>query len=198
MKLYFVTRNEAKIEEVADFFRLSSAPGCDSVTLCPVRADVQEILNPDLEEVVRSKALEAYKIVRQPCIVEHGGLFFTGAQEFPGVFGRIIWRALQDRMCDFLREGESRQAAARACLGYCDGKQIKFYLGETRGEMALKARGDYNRNSWDPIFIPDGSVQTYGEMGVELKRATSPMMRAWELFMADVGPRLASAARGRG
>jgi XTP/dITP diphosphohydrolase len=187
MKLYFVSRNDAKISEVLDLIRMRESQSPHGLELHPVREDVQEILSPDLEEVVRSKALEAYKLLRQPCVVEHGGLFFTGAQEFPGVFGRIVWRALQDRMVAFLREGESREAEARACLGYCDGQRIRFYQGVTRGQVALAARGDYNRHSWDPIFIPEGCSETYGEMGSLRKRDTSPLLKAWDLFFADLG-----------
>ncbi len=187
MKLYFVSRNDAKIDEVLDLVAMREAASPHGVVVHPVREDVQEILSPDLEEVVRSKALEAYKLLRQPCVVEHGGLFFTGAREFPGVFGRIVWRALQERMVAFLRDGESREAEARACLGYCDGQRIRFYQGVTRGQVAAAARGDYNRNSWDPIFIPEGCTETYGEMGCLRKRDMSPLLRAWDLFFADLG-----------
>jgi XTP/dITP diphosphohydrolase len=194
MKLYFVSRNDAKINEVLDLIRMREEEAPHGLVLHPVREDVQEILSPDLEEVVRSKALEAYKLLRQPCIVEHGGLFFTGTGNFPGVFGRIVWRALEDRMVAFLREGESREAEARACLGYCDGQRIRFYEGVTRGQVSTAARGDYNRNSWDPIFIPEGSTETYGEMGSLRKRDTSPLLRAWDRFFAD----LAREPRRRG
>lgn len=185
MKLCFVSCNDAGIHEVLDLLQVREAERRHGLVVHPVREDVQEILSPDLEEVVRSRALEAYKLLRQPCVVEHGGLFFTGAQEFPGVFGRIVWRALQDRMVAFLREGEPRDAEARACLGFCDGQRIRLYQGVTRGQVAPASRGTYNRTSWDPIFIPDGCTETYGEMGGERKRETSPLLRAWDAFFAD-------------
>lgn len=186
MKLYFVSRNEAKIDEVVDLLRLRAEKAPHHIDLMPVRENVQEILSPALEDVVRLKAYEAYKLVHHPCVVEHGGLFFDHAKDFPGVFGRIVWRSLQDRMTAFLRDGDSRQAVARAYLGYCDGRRIHIFRGETTGEVALAARGEYNRNSWDPIFIPQGSTATYGEMGMHEKRTTSPLLKAWDLFLADV------------
>jgi len=181
MKLYFVTSSESKIAEVTDYF--AALELSERVTFHPVRHDVQEIMHPDLERVVRLKALEAYKFLRQPCVVEHGGLFFEGLRDLPGPLGKIIWSAVGERLCGFLREGDSRLAVARAFLGYCDGRQIRLFRGETIGTVALTARGDYNRHNWDPIFIPAGESSTYGEMGALGKRATSPMLRAWEKFL---------------
>lgn len=186
MKLYFVSRNESKIEEVTDLLQLRATRKPHGIDLMPVRENVQEILSPALEDVVRLKAYEAYKLVHHPCVVEHGGLFFDDAKDFPGVFGRIVWRSLQDRMTAFLRDGDSRRAVARAYLGYCDGRRIHIFRGETTGDVALAARGEYNRNSWDPIFIPDGCTSTYGEMGMQEKRSTSPLIKAWDLFLSDV------------
>ncbi|MCC6929855.1 MAG: hypothetical protein IT359_12815 [Gemmatimonadaceae bacterium] len=195
MKLYFVSRNESKIEEITDMLQLRAAKAPLDIELMPVRENVQEILSPALEDVVRLKAYEAYRLVHHPCVVEHGGLFFDHAKDFPGVFGRIVWRSLQDRMTAFLRDGDSRQAVARAYLGYCDGRRIHIFRGETTGEVAQAARGEYNRNSWDPIFIPRGSTTTYGEMGMAEKRSTSPLIKAWELFLTELD---AATARDRG
>lgn len=189
MKLYFVTSSETKISEIAAYFATRPPTGEEVLEFCPVRHDVQGIMHPQLETVVRYKALEAYKHLRQPCVVEHGGLFFEGLKELPGPLGKIIWSAVGERMCGFLREGDSREAIARALLGYCDGREIRLYRGETKGTVATSARGDYNRDNWDPIFIPDGGTETYGEMGPERKGVTSPMYRAWEEFLAaEVAP----------
>ena len=85
-------------------------------------------------------------------------------------------------MCQFLAPGESRAATARSCIGYCDGKTVKTFCGETRGRIAECARGDYAFH-WDTIFIPDGSDQTYGEIGLQGKRKTSQVVKAWESFL---------------
>ena len=53
-----------------------------------------------------------------------------------------------------------------------------MFSGETRGRVADRARGAFSFN-WDQIFISDGSEQTYGEMGLEEKRRTSPAHKAW-------------------
>jgi XTP/dITP diphosphohydrolase len=94
-------------------------------------------------------------------------------------------------MCDFLRKEDSRLATARAIIGYCDGKRIKTYEGNTNGEIAEEARGDYNTSNWDPIFIPEGDKQTYAEMGRERKYKTSPLIKAWRKFIKGEFPDVA-------
>jgi XTP/dITP diphosphohydrolase len=111
-------------------------------------------------------------------------LFIDALNTLPGGVGRIMWDAVGERMCKFLSEGESRTAVARSFLGYCDGRRVKVYVGETRGQVAAQARGSY-AFSWDQIFIPDGSQETYGEMGPQKKRATSPLFKAWDALVAD-------------
>lgn len=188
MKLYFLTTNENKAAEAIAFLAQRDLAAERNLELCVLNHDLQEIMHPNLEEVVRWKALAAYRYLHHPCIVEHGGLFFDDLPDLPGSMGRLIWNAVGDRMCGFLRAEDSRRATARAILGYCDGRRIRLFRGETRGEVAERARGEYNRSNWDPIFIPEGSTETYAEMGAVRKRATSPLSRAWELFLEEEFP----------
>ncbi len=198
MKLYFVTSSESKISEVSAYFAAMGEPAAGQLQFCPVRHDVQEIMHPDLEVVVRFKALEAYKYLRQPCLVEHGGLFFEGLRDLPGPLGQ-----------DHLERGGGAHVRlpARRRLAQGDRARLPRLLRRApdsplsrrdggRGRRRT-ARGDYNRHNWDPIFIPEGTGETYGEMGEERKAATSPMMRAWgEFLKAEVHPSDATSRRG--
>jgi XTP/dITP diphosphohydrolase len=87
-------------------------------------------------------------------------------------------------LCGFLNPTDTRAATARSILGYCDGRRIFTYIGETRGRIAEKARGQY-AFAWDPVFIPDGADETYGEMGADRKRQTSPGAKAWTTFLQE-------------
>jgi XTP/dITP diphosphohydrolase len=80
--------------------------------------------------------------------------------------------------------GVSQGATAKSVIGYCDGKKVYLFTGETRGSISQSGRGDY-KFQWDPIFIPDGSNQTYAEMGFPKKKAYSQAAKAWnELIQA--------------
>ncbi|PYL77525.1 MAG: hypothetical protein DMF26_03815 [Verrucomicrobia bacterium] len=196
-KIYFVTANEKKIEESRYRFerfveRVQKDEGVrPEIEICVFRKQLDELLDPDVEKIVKKKALEAYRIVLQPCVVEHGGLFldaWRAAQERPGLLGgigHIVWDAVGDRMCGFLRKEDARGATAQSVVGYCDGKRIHVYPGETKGEVTDQARGTSGFR-WDPIFKPTGCDLTYGEMTPEKKRETSPDEIAWESFLSYV------------
>ena len=179
MRLYFVTTSTFKKSEVQDYFNNVEHANIDLVV---VEHQVQEILHPDIDVIVKEKALQAYQYLGLPCVVEHSGIFMDELPGLPGGVGQIVWNAVGDRMCSFLNKEDPRGAIARSVIGYCDGRRIRTYRGETRGLIAEGSRGDYKFN-WDPIFIPEGSDQTYGEMGPEKKRATSQLVKAWDAFL---------------
>lgn len=197
-KIYFVTANKKKIEEsryrVERFVeRVQKDEGVRlKIEICVVEKHLDELLDPDVEKIVKKKALEAYRIVLQPCVVEHGGLFLDAwrgaSQEKPGLLGgigQIVWDAVNDRVCGFLRKEDARGAVAQSVVGYCDGRRIHVYTGVTRGEVIDQARGSHGFR-WDPIFKPTGCDLTYGEMAPEKKRETSPDEKAWEDFLRFV------------
>lgn len=140
---------------------------------------------------MRKKALEAYRVVHLPCVVEHGGLFLDAWRSsgektgLLGGIGQIVWDEVGDGMCNFLRKEDGRGAEAQSVVGYCDGKRIRTFLGITKGEITDQARGDRGFR-WDPIFKPTDCDLTYGEMAPEAKRETSPDEKAWDLFFQSV------------
>ena len=194
MKIYFVTTNEKKIAESDERLKLfiervekQERVRLD-IEICPLRHDVDELLDPDIERIVRKKAIEAYRVVHLPCVVEHGGLFLDawgGSRGLLGGIGQIVWDAVGDRLCGFLRAEDTRGAEAQSVIGYCDGKRVRVYSGITKGEVTEHARGDRGFR-WDPIFKPTGCDLTYGEMAPEAKRETSPDEKAWDLFFQSV------------
>ena len=191
MKIYFLTTNRFKVAELEHYAKWRRVTKRHGVELCVVNQDLQEILVPDIELIVREKAVEAYRHMGLPCMVEHGGIYMKALPGLPGSVGKIVWDAVGDRICSFLRDTDSRQATVKSYLGYCDGKDVRVYEGVTRGRIADRARGRY-KFAWDPIFIPEDDARTYGEMGLVDKRHTSPAYRAWDKFFAAERKRLAA------
>jgi XTP/dITP diphosphohydrolase len=56
------------------------------------------------------------------------------------------------------------------------------FTGKVFGSIIWPPRGDRGFG-YDPIFVPDGHHETFGEMDPELKNALSHRMRAFELLM---------------
>lgn len=173
MKLYFVTVNNFKATEVASYLR-----GTD-IELQVIQHQIQEILNIDLSVIVEDKVLKAYRHLGRPCVVEHGGLLLDALNGLPGGLSKVVWDTVGDKICGFLRKEDSRAATAQSVIGYCDGRRLYEYVGETRGTIANRARGSY-KFQWDPIFIPDGQDRTYAEMGFPEKGQYSQAAKAWK------------------
>lgn len=117
--------------------------------------DVKETLEVDLEEMVRAEATAAYRELLVPCIVEHAGLVFTDyiAEGYPGGLTKPMWNTLGR---NFAEETHSagRRAIARAVVGYCDGQEVRTFVGETAGSLAHTPRGS-RAFYWDTVFVPD-------------------------------------------
>ncbi len=172
MNLYFNTVNSFKAAEVKVFLEGS---GLD---LRIVGQAIQEILHIDLHVIVKDKALKAYEKVGVPCAVEHGGLQIRDLKMFPGGLSKVVWDTVGEKLVGFLSASDSREAVAKSVIGYCDGRRVHLFDGETKGMIAPSAKGDY-RYQWDPIFIPEGDTRTYGEMGFPEKRKYSQAAKAW-------------------
>lgn len=78
-----------------------------------------------------------------------------------------MWDSLQDR---FIEETKSagRSAIARAVVAYCDGMQVRTFIGEQNGKISDQPRGK-REFYWDTVFIPDDSSgraggRTYAEI----------------------------------
>ena len=194
MKIYFVTANEKKIAESDERLkRFVERPQTRKrvrleIEICPFKKHLDELLDTNIESIVRNKVIEAYRVVRLPCVVEHGGLFLDawgGSNGLLGGLGQIVWDAVGEGMCGFLRAEDTRGAEAQSIIGYCDGRRVRTYPGRTKGEVTEHARGDRGFR-WDPIFKPTGCDLTYGEMAPEVKRETSPDEKAWDLFFQSL------------
>ena len=175
--LYFASSNKFKHKEVGIILKGSGYKLMD-----PKIDAIQEILHKDLEEIVRDKTLKAYAALGLPCVVEHGAIHIEAMNELPGGLSKVMWDNVGDKMCNYIGATESRAAIAKSVVGYCDGKKIYLFSGETKGEVAKKARGGY-RFQWDPIFIPEGIHKTYAEIGSPKKLKYSQAAKAWKLLL---------------
>ncbi len=119
---------------------------------------VPESLEVDLRVLVANEVTKAYQQIRVPCIVEHAGLVFSDyvSKSYPGGLTKPMWNSLGDK---FVEETHSanRRAIARAVVAYCDGMDVKTFVGETEGVIAPSPRGS-RTFYWDTVFIPDTTV----------------------------------------
>lgn len=194
-KIVYVTQSEYKRQENRLFcdqpFRQKKVR--DFVEFDLREATIPEVLEVNLEEMVKHEVKAAYQRFRVPCIVEHAGLIFEDYESasYPGGLTKPMWNALGE---NFVKETQSssRGAIARAVVAYCDGLSIHTFVGETRGIIAEAPKGD-RQFYWDTIFIPrqpdQSNTLTYAEIasdarGVEHKVELSQSSKAMQQFVA--------------
>ena len=67
---------------------------------------------------------------------------------------------------------DMRTASFRVVLTLIDGPNIHFIKGRVDGKIAYEERGD-NGFGYDPIFIPMGYDETFGELSDDIKNEIS-------------------------
>jgi len=168
-KIVFITGNQHKADYLAHWLRL------------PVthhKLDLDELQSLDPFVVAEHKARQAYEILQEPVLVEDTSLRFTAMGRLPGTLIKwFLGEVGNSGLCKIADGLGSREAHATVTYGYCDGRDVHFFVGTTQGSVAKVPRGEHGMG-FDPSFIPDGQSKTFAEMTVEELEPFSPRAKA--------------------
>lgn len=164
MKIVFATSNVSKFNEAKSILKIRIS-----------RKDIEldEIQSVSTEQVARHKALQAYRKLKVPVIVEDTGLYIKGLNGFPGAL--IKWVAAgigYEKICRLVDLCEDRNAYAETCTVFYDGKVMKTFVGRIDGRIAVHPMGRRNFG-WDYIFVPTGSAKTFAQISAREKNKIS-------------------------
>lgn len=153
--LVFITGNQHKADYLAKWLDM------------PIRhhkLDLDELQSLDLRTVVEHKVRQAYDKLKQPVLVEDVALTFTDMGRLPGTLIKWFLEELgTEGLCNMANGLKDRRAVASICYALYDGEQLHFFENHISGVIAPAPRGDLGFG-WNPVFQPDGSDKTYGEM----------------------------------
>lgn len=182
MELVFASNNPHKLQEIAAIlgpeFHLSSLSeiGCSEEIPEPW---------PTLEENALAKARFVYQRYGRNCFADDTGLEVDALGGRPGVQSARYagpGKNSRDNMLKLLEElkNESRRKARfRAVIALIiDGEEMLFE-GIVNGVIAHEPKGE-GGFGYDPVFIPEGYEQTFGQLPAELKNTMSHRFRAIE------------------
>lgn len=188
-KIFFATGNSDKFREVKEILEQYNGNNDDiennkSIIIEQVKIDLPELQGtPD--EVILEKARIAYEKVKQPVFVDDTGLAFNALNGMPGIYIKHFLHAIkQEGLYKILAGFEDKTAKAFVSIGYCDGKETKFFLGECSGKIVSpKSTGQGFGFGWDPIFSPnDYPNDTFATLAAEKKNEISHRRRAFDKF----------------
>ena len=158
MKLYFVTSNKGKVRE----FKQILEPKVD---VEQIEIEYPELRSDDPEEIARLAVKQLADKLNKAVVAEDSGLFIKDLNGFPGTCSSYIHKRIGlNGVLRLMKGVKNREAMYMSAVGYCEpGKNPISFLGVEKGKIATKIKGS-NGFGHDPIFIPEGSRKTYGEM----------------------------------
>lgn len=88
-------------------------------------------------------------------------------RDFPMAMGKV-WSLLEEKQAP---EPRNARFNATLCLAWPDGHD-EIFEGQVHGRIVWPMRGE-NGFGFDPVFLPDGEIQTFGEMDPAKKHEMS-------------------------
>jgi inosine triphosphate pyrophosphatase len=175
-EILFITGNEDKFREFGEI-------------IIAVKLKRKNLNLPELqgtpEEIVKEKAQLACKITRKPCFVDDTSLCFNAWGGLPGPYVKhfLGYMGAEKLAQTLIASSHDITARAITSIGYCEpGKKAVCVQGITNGKISLPKGNKNFKKGWDPIFMPEGSLKTNGEMEPREKHIYSQRTKAIRLF----------------
>ena len=193
-RLVVASHNAGKVREMAE---LMQPHGIEAV---PAQAfDLMEPEEMGTSFVANAviKAEAAARASGLPALADDSGLAVDALGGAPGIYSArwagpkrdfaLAMRAIQERLKEQGASSPDECRAHFACalaVVWPDGERAVFE-GRVDGTLVWPPRGDKGFG-YDPIFVPDGHDQTFGEMEPRLKHSISHRARAFEQVVEEV------------
>jgi len=197
-KLVIATHNPGKLREIS---ALMEPLGIDCV-------GAEELGLPEPEEIGNTfadnadlKAREAADLSGLPALADDSGLCVEALHGMPGIFsarwsedsdGNRDWMRAMERVWNEVQatEPDAPPAAHFTCvlsLAWPNDGQTEAFEGRVDGTLTWPPRGDKGFG-YDPMFLPVGHDETFGELDADLKHSIS--------HRADAFRKLVEALKG--
>ncbi len=186
-RLVIASHNAGKLAEIAALLRPFAV---EILSAAALGLPEPEETAPDFLGNARLKARAAATAATLPALADDSGLCVAGLGGAPGPLsarwagpGRDFAAAMR-RVEAELGDNPDRRAwfISTLCLAWPDGEAASF-VGRVDGSLTFPPRGGRGFG-YDPIFVPLGTRETYGEMEPARKEATSHRARAFAQFVA--------------
>ena len=192
MRLVVASHNAGKVREFDDLLR---PYGLAAVSAGALGLPEPEETESTFEGNARLKAVAAATASGLPALSDDSGVEVEALDGAPGIYSarwagatkdfRIAMQRVHDELA---AKGAWELPGPRAnficvlCLAWPDG-QSEVFDGRVFGRLVWPPRG-VRGFGYDPMFLPDGKSETFGEMEPDAKHAISHRARAFELFRA--------------
>ncbi|MEO5582601.1 MAG: RdgB/HAM1 family non-canonical purine NTP pyrophosphatase [Saprospiraceae bacterium] len=185
IELLFASQNKNKVIEIQS--ALAGKYVIKSLNEVGFKGELNEPYDT-FEANAKIKAKQGYEIFGLPCFAEDAGLVIKSLNGKPGVLSARY--AGEDKNHQFniekvlseLKGNTDRTAFFIACIAFHDGKDFYLFEGKVLGQILTHRQGE-NGFGYDPIFLPDGYHQSFGQLGLDIKNKISHRTIAVKKFI---------------
>ena len=187
-RLVVASHNPGKVREIRDLlspFKIEAIAAADLSLPEPAETGDTFAANAKL------KAVAAATASGLPALADDSGLAVDVLGGAPGILSarwagpeKDFSKAMERVEMELRAQAAGGRTTRRArfvcalCLAWPDGR-AEIFQGEVVGALIWPPRGKVGFG-YDPVFVPDGHAQTFGEMEPERKHALSHRARAFE------------------
>ena len=137
------------------------------------------------------KARAAADAGKHPALADDSGLWVDALGGDPGIYSarwagpdkdfKIAMARVERELKEKNAQDFSAKFVCALSLAMPHG-ECQTFQGEVQGQLTFPPRGTLGFG-YDPIFVPDGFAQTFGEIDPHIKNAMSHRARAFELLL---------------
>src|SRR5260221_445538 len=181
-KLVIATHNPGKLAEMRD---LLAAYGVDATSAGELGLAEPEEIGKSFRANARIKAEAAAKASGAAAFADDSGLTVDALDGEPGIYSarwagpdkdfRLAMNEVQTRLMKVGAKSPERRRAhfvSALCVAWPDG-HLEEFEAQVNGIVVWPPRGAKGFG-YDPLFLPDGQTQTFGEMSAEEKHGLPP------------------------
>jgi XTP/dITP diphosphohydrolase len=193
-KIVIATHNKGKLEEFSELFK---PHGVTSFSAGGLGLPEPEETEDNFRGNAKIKALSAMTHSGLISISDDSGLCVDALNGDPGVYTadwagptrdwNLAMRLIEEKLqaAGALQpEQRKGQFKCTLCVMWPDGVE-RYYEGVAPGTLVWPPRGAIG-HGYDPVFMPDGQLQTFAEMTHEKKNSLSHRGRALEKLLSDL------------
>ena len=175
--VWFMTENPDKFREARSIL------DGQGIRIRQLKRAKVEIQDSSLEKIARHAIKTASVNDLGLLLVEDSGLFIDALRGFPGPFSSYVYKTIGLNGILGLMHGQrKRNAYFQTSIAVASAKvPPRVFTGIVRGSVSREIRGTAGFG-YDPIFIPEGFRETFGQTKAGFKNKTSHRARAFLKF----------------
>lgn len=190
-RLVIASHNRGKVREIE---ALLAPYGVEPVSAAALDLPEPEETGTTFVMNAELKARAAADLSGLPALSDDSGLCVDALGGDPGIFS-ARWAGADKDFAEAMRRVEAKLAetpeaprtahfVCALALAWPDG-HVEWFEGRVDGTLVWPPRGDRGFG-YDPVFVPDGYIETFGEMDADAKHAMSHRADAFRQLVAAV------------